>query len=311
MTIRRKIIHIQSIREIDTKSIYLQDINNLYVDKNQQYYATKYNLKTHTIDIILIIRGLTNVKEVTRQKRNQHKAKEIPTFENKKDISIEKDIVPIPIKEEVDINLFLPKWVRERDYVLEINIEYNYDSYIFDWKKEYTSFINQFNILASLLRKINPKNQSNKQNNKELNNIEDLIVIKINKYLKDLGHNLNILESSKQEQILKRYGLSNELTFEQKEYILSRRRQNSNTNLLGMAIFSISIFKAFQYIDSLSSKISVFLTAFPISKDVDDIEIFFQSLKNKCETTTKKTAEILNKIFLEGPLKKDNQSNKS
>ena len=63
---RRNYIRIQSVADIDTSRITLRSIENRYIDAQGRRYATRFNLRTHRIEIVPIALGR---EEATLAKR--------------------------------------------------------------------------------------------------------------------------------------------------------------------------------------------------------------------------------------------------
>lgn len=97
---RRNYIRIQSIADIDTSRITLRTINNRYIDAQGRRYATRFNLRTHRIEIVPIALGreeaLMAKRLIASKSDNSHK--ETPT-----EVKTQRRTHPNPIK--------LPAWL--------------------------------------------------------------------------------------------------------------------------------------------------------------------------------------------------------
>jgi len=95
---RRNYIRINDISDIDTSRISVKSIENRYVDSSGRRYATRFNLRSHKIEIIPIALGREEAILVKRLGAGQAAA-EAPTDTNG---SIQRRVHPNPMK--------IPQW---------------------------------------------------------------------------------------------------------------------------------------------------------------------------------------------------------
>lgn len=96
----RKYIRINSVDDIDVSRITLQTINNRYIDAQGRRYATRFNLRTHKIEIVPIALGLEEArmaKKLFAAAKNQPKANETQQ--------------PQPVQRQHPNPMKLPQWL--------------------------------------------------------------------------------------------------------------------------------------------------------------------------------------------------------
>lgn len=99
---RRNYIRIQSVSDIDTSRITLRTINNRYIDAQGRRYATRFNLRTHRIEIVPIALGLEEAKMAKRMLSSGRGA-ETASKESATEAKVQRHVHPNPIK--------LPAWL--------------------------------------------------------------------------------------------------------------------------------------------------------------------------------------------------------
>lgn len=104
----RRYIPITSESDIDTSKISLRTINNRYIDKNGQRFATRFNLRSHKIEIVKIALGKEEAQEVKTQRKLQPESANKQTSEKTH---------PAPMK--------IPEWVKESGIEPITGIDFN------------------------------------------------------------------------------------------------------------------------------------------------------------------------------------------
>lgn len=99
---RRNYIRIQSVADIDTSRITLRTINNRYIDAQGRRYATRFNLRTHRIEIVPIALGLEEAKMAKRM-LSSGRGGETASKEALTEVKAQRRVHPNPIK--------LPAWL--------------------------------------------------------------------------------------------------------------------------------------------------------------------------------------------------------
>ena len=99
---RHHYIHIQSVQDIDTSRITLRSIENRYIDAQGRRYATRFNLRRRTIEIVPIALGREEARMAKRLFSGQ--TPQIDKAATKEETAADR-IHPNPMK--------LPQWIRD------------------------------------------------------------------------------------------------------------------------------------------------------------------------------------------------------
>jgi hypothetical protein len=166
----RRYIPITNVSDIDTSKISLRTINNRYIDKSGQRYATRFNLRTHKIEIVKIALGKEEAQEVKNQQKSKTDtgAKQQGNREH-----------PMPMK--------IPDWVK--DSGVEPDTSSDFNSHLTNAEKEMNRMGERFRGLISSIKLSGVLEEMHDVNH------HDMILELTNFYDRDIQAHINKIQS--------------------------------------------------------------------------------------------------------------------
>jgi len=139
----RRYIRVDKKSDIDTSKIHINNINERYIDALGNRYATRFNLRTRKIDVVLLALGKDEATEtkirIRRERRSRHSS---PT---------EVEETPLSLDAEEVKGLEIPNVITK--YQVKDPEDFNFDSYFLSLEVELPKYLGRMRGLIRSLQK--------------------------------------------------------------------------------------------------------------------------------------------------------------